>query len=98
MTNYGCGYCKYRDTIVNWCTKHNKQVRFDCKANFTTCDDYEYDDDLPIFFCAIDLQDLTNKIPTLCPDYKSIGDDDISCATCEYFRDNMTPDTIITLE
>lgn len=97
MINYGCGYCKFRDSIFNWCTKHNKPVSFNCKVKVPSCSDYEHSEDLPDFFCALDEQDLLSKNALLCKDYKSIGDEEVNCSTCEYFRDNLTPDTIIRL-
>jgi hypothetical protein len=67
--NYGCGYCKYRDSVLNWCLKHNQAIPFDCKVSNPTCDDYEHSEDLPDFYCAIDEQDLTHKDATKCRDY-----------------------------
>ena len=98
--NYGCGYCAHRDSIMNWCMKHNKPVEFKAETidNPPTCEDYFHDDSLPMFFCAWDNGNLYEKDAKLCSNYVAEYDeDDVDCGSCKFFRDNMTPDTIISL-
>lgn len=53
----------------------------------------------PNFYCAIDKQDLDTKDAVMCKGYTPVVVGDvIHCSTCEYFRDNWTPDTIISLQ
>src|SRR3989337_3666367 len=97
--NYGCGYCGNRDTLNNICKLGNAIICEPSGLNIDNneCRDYEQDN-RPDYFCAIDDTDLDDKLATTCRHYKSIDtSDSIDCATCEYFRDTLTPDTIISL-
>lgn len=99
MENFGCKYCSNRDTLNNSCMWGKLRITDeDLNIEDNGCVHYSHDDDVSDYYCQVDKQDLDTKDASSCIFYLPLPNEtERVCATCEYFGDNLTPDTIFTL-